>query len=273
MGGATMTQRLDMSGYRPFREMATTCRCRPIKPKEVVWLDYESPPFIKGQFRSRQIGRADVPRVAELWRHAYPEVYGSPHEFILFPEEYESLVALKDTWEEDCRRKRFCIPVVEEIATGRLVGAALLAKEDKNLQVEITLFGVHPDYRERGITYGLGFTTSRMIEKSGAEYLTTFLETWHDITQKAVIRGGWRIAGIFPGNFTRWKGGQQEYRGCAVHCYRYVGEAEEYATRPEEWTLAPEVRELWECLERINRKIQEKSRGPDREAIRKLLFE
>ena len=34
------------------------------------------------------MSRLDIEAAAELWRHAYPEIYGSSHDFMLHPEEY-----------------------------------------------------------------------------------------------------------------------------------------------------------------------------------------
>jgi len=41
-----------------------------------------------------------------------------------------------------------------------------------------------------------------------------------------------------------------------VHFYQFVGEGENYATKSEEWHLAPEAKEVWEVLERVNREIE-----------------
>jgi hypothetical protein len=38
--------------------------------------------------------------------------------------------------------------VVQETATGRLAAASLMAKYDRNLQIEWTFAGTHPDYRQ-----------------------------------------------------------------------------------------------------------------------------
>jgi hypothetical protein len=95
---------------------------------------------------------------------------------------------------------------------------------------------------------------------SGAEYRTTFLETWHTITQAETLKmeKGWRVGGIFPGNFTRRAGGQQEYRAGEVYMFRFINEGDKYATKPEEWHLHPELRRLWEALEAFNRRLTEK---------------
>ncbi|MFQ6051261.1 MAG: hypothetical protein ACE5K4_06165 [Candidatus Hydrothermarchaeota archaeon] len=264
--------KLDMSKYRPFKEMGKTCKTRKIRDKRVIWPDFSSKPFFKGKYRVRMIGRDDVEEVAELWRQSYPEIYGSPYEFILFPEEYEEKVALKETWERDRINKKHCMPVVEEIETRKLVTVAMLTKEDKNLEIEYSMLGTHPDYREKRITYGLGWAIREKIEESGAEYITAFLETWHDITQMMALRGGMKIAGIFPGRFTRWQGNQREYRGCVVYVYSFIGQGEDYSTKPDEWVLYPEVRELWEEIEKINQKIQEKIEKIDPERIREYLL-
>ncbi|MDH3851469.1 MAG: hypothetical protein OEV09_10475, partial [Deltaproteobacteria bacterium] len=63
-------------------------------------------------------------------------------------------------------------------------------------------------------------------------------------------------------NFVRWKDTDQEYRGCTIHCYYFLANVEEYATRPDEWSLAPEFKELWEVMQRINKKIAKEGNIP-----------
>ena len=144
--------------------------------------------------------------------------------------------------------------------TFRLAAATLMTKFDQNLQIEYTFAGTHPDYRRLGLMGALGRVMDRLVRASGAEYLTTFLETWHTITQEETFKRGrgWQVAGIFPGNFTRWAGDQQEYRACEVHLYQFVNEGEKYATRPEEWQLHPELQALWDLLETINARLGRK---------------
>jgi hypothetical protein len=246
---------LDMSPYRPYRDMGQSCRTRPIRDKVVRWARPESRESREGSFVGRVLARADCAAAAELWRQAYPEVYGSSHNFMLFPEDYEDRMALAETWEEDSITKPHCMLVIEEKATGRLAAASLMTKFDHNLQIEWTFAGTHPDYRQMGLMGLLGSMMEWVSRASGAEYLTTFLETWHTITQAETLKRemGWRLAGIFPGNFTRWTKGQEEYRACEVHMYRFINDGEKYATRPEEWHLHPGLQQLWEALEAFNR--------------------
>ncbi len=250
---------LDMSSYRPFRAMGQSCRTRPIREKTVRWIKPEPRESRDGRFVGRPLARADLETAAELWRQAYPELYGSSHDFMLYPEDYQARMALVETWEEDSLTKPCCMLVAQEKATGRLAAASLMTKIDQNLQIEWTFAGTHPDYRQLGLMALLGDLMDRMSAVSGAEYLTTFLETWHTITQAETLKivKGWRVAGIFPGNFTRWAGGQQKYRACEIHMYRFINEGESFATQPAEWQLHPDLQRLWEALAAFNRRVTE----------------
>lgn len=246
----------------PYREMATTCKTRPTKEKKVVWKRFESEPFDDGRFQVKVLSKKLIDSAASLFRKAYPEIYGSPHEFVLIPERYEGFIALDEDWKEDSRSRVCCMPVVVELETERVVAATMLTKIEKNLQLEFTFAATLPEYRLKDIMLNLRVVTWKTALASGAEYLTTFVETWHDITQKWCIKDGWQVAGIFPGNFVRWKDPDQEYRGCTIHCYYFLHDAEEYATKPDEWSLAPEFKELWQVMDRINKKIAKKGNIP-----------
>ena len=249
--------KMDLRESRPYEKMGHSCRTREPVEKRITWSIPAVGPFGDNLHKVGVLRKDLVESAAELWRRAYPEVYGSPHEFLLDPNQYEPLIAMRETWEEDSRNKVYCMSVVEEVATGKVIGATLLTKFEGNLQVEFSFAATHPDYRRRDLTDELRRFTRIIALDSGAEYFTTFCETWHDITQNWCIKGGWKIAGIFPGNFIRWNGEGEEYRGCTVHFYKFVGKGARCATRPEEWRLAPEVREVWEAMEQVNQKIED----------------
>jgi len=249
--------KMDLTKSQPYQKMGDTCRTREPAEKRIRWIFPEKDSFGDNLYKVGVLREDLVESAAELWRVSYPEVYGSPHEFLLDPNQYQSLVAMKDSWEQDSLKTIHCMPVVEEAATGKVIGATLLTKFEGNLQVEFSFAATHPGYRRRDLTDELRRFTRIIALDSGAEYFTTFCETWHDITQNWCIKDGWKIAGIFPGNFIRWNGEDEEYRGCTVHFYKFVNEGAQYATRPEEWRLAPEVREVWEVLEQVNQKIED----------------
>ena len=85
---------------KPYRKMGATCRTRPPLPKRIQWT---KPPSAAGNstYRIGVLRRELVPSAVVLWRKAYPEVCGSPHEFLLDPERYEALLAFEDDWEQD----------------------------------------------------------------------------------------------------------------------------------------------------------------------------
>ena len=253
---------LQMDSYKPYAKMGKTCEARDISEKKVIWPDIDREIF-HGKFRIRPIYKKDLDKVVELWKMSYPEVYGSSYEWILSPNEYEKYVALKDSWEHDSVNKKHAMIAIEEIETGNLATITLFTKDDKNLHIEVTFGGMHPDYR-KGKTgtrlWSEGIAVVEWAESSGAEYITMFCETWHNISQYLALKQiGYKIAGIFPGQFTRWQGGQREYRGCEVHFYKFVGDGEKYVTKPEEWRLIPEVKKLWEVLEEINKESDDKA--------------
>ena len=69
----------------PYREMATTCMTRPITEKKIVWKRFESELFEKERFQAKVLSGRFINSAASVFRKAYPEVYGSPHEFVLMP--------------------------------------------------------------------------------------------------------------------------------------------------------------------------------------------
>ncbi len=252
---------IDMTAYRPYKKIGTSCALRKIGPKQVIWPLIEHTDAENPNFRLRVITRKDVEAVAELWRASYPEVYGSIHEWILHPEAYEGRVAFFEDWKEHCVTRPHAVMVGEDLQANKVVMASIYTKWDENLQIEASFIAIHPDFRKGRISTSIWSNLAsfyKWLEDSGAEYVTVFCETWHNITQYIWFkRLGWKIAGIFPGNFTRWAGGQQEYRGCTVHFYRFLNEGARYATLPEEWDLLPEVKELWGYLEKINAQSRE----------------
>lgn len=249
-----------ISDYKPFSEMGNSCEKRRIEQKKIVWPNFEEK-ILGGQFegtiRAKTIGRNDIEEAAQFWRTSYPEVFGSHQEWFLFPEKYEENVVLMDDLESDRHKKKCWMPVLEDIETGNIAAAVLFTKEDKNLQIEASFFAIHPDYRKgaNGNKFWIAtFDFWKQLESTGAEYIVAFCETWHSITQFLITKKmGFKIAGIFPGNITRWYGENMEYRGCAVYVYKFLGDAQKYITKPEEWNLTPEVRKLWNVLEEINK--------------------
>ena len=137
----------DLGKSRPYRKMATSCRTRVPHEKRVTWTKIESEPFRNGKYQVRPLRRELIQSAAELWCAAYPELSGSPHEFLLDPEQYEMLVALEDRWEQDSANKVYCMTVVEKLEAREVISATLLTKFEKNLQIEYSFAATHPEYK------------------------------------------------------------------------------------------------------------------------------
>ncbi|MGA7878416.1 MAG: hypothetical protein WCA08_22340 [Desulfoferrobacter sp.] len=248
--------KMNISERHPYSVMGSTCLTREPVEKRITWT-IPLGRFGNDMYRVRVLSRDLLKSAAELWRASYPEVSGSPHEFLLNADHYESLVAMEDTWQEDSRSKIYCMPVVEEISTGKIVGATLLTKYEGNLQIELSFVAMHPDYTRENFIGELRRFTRIIALDSGAEYFTSFCDTWYNTTQNFCIEGGWKIAGISPGNFIRRNDDGEEYRGCTVHFYKFINKGDQYSTKPEEWRLVPEVEKIWKAIEEVNRKIEQ----------------
>ncbi len=256
-------KKINMGKYSPYKKLGKTIT-REIKDKIVIWPYYEQT-WKSGEISIRILEKKDVDEVAELWRMCYGELYGSSlkYEWVLYSERYETYVAFKENWKENSQHKNFCMIVYEDTVNHRIFGAWALWKENKNLQIEFSLGVVHPENRkgESGVKMvSIANDIIKVLEKeSGAEYLSAFCETWQNIAQFLCFKQwGFKVAGIFPGQFTRWNGGQSEYRACEVHFYKFLGDTEKYVTKPEEWELLPEFKKLWNVLEEINKSSTEK---------------
>ena len=259
-----MLKKLDMNGVKPFRKMDKTVKTREINDKRVTW------PFIEktygnNEIQLRVIEKKDISEVSELWKKCYGELYGSSlkYDWVLYPERYEETVALRENWETDKIEKNFCMVVWENVNVKKIVGAWALWKDDRNLQIEFSIGIADPDFKKEKNRETSLIVRSKdfinLIEKeSGAEYLTSFCETWHNKTQYLCFKQwGFKIAGIFPGQYTRWNGDQNEYRGCEVHFYKFLGDCEKYITKFEEWSILPEFKKIWDALEEVNKLSEE----------------
>ncbi len=254
-----MFDELDMQNYKPFKKFSYRLNTRDIKEKKVTWpyFKMERPEF---GLMGRLLEKKDIPIIAEMWRKNYCELYGSSnmYSWVLYPNKYEENVAFAETWEKDRNEKEFCMFIAEDIKNSKITSCFCLKKDDLNLHIELSLGMVAPEYRSGKKGFNIVILADdflRLIEKeAGAEYITCFCETWQKMSQSIALKHwGMKIAGIFPGQYTRYNGDNQEYRGCTVHFYKFINEAEKFVSKPEEFKLIPETKEVWDLLENLNK--------------------
>ncbi|UCB51037.1 MAG: hypothetical protein JSW56_09355 [Deltaproteobacteria bacterium] len=239
---------------RPYRKMARTCRTRPIDKARLEWPPLPPLTAELAELRWDFLSENEMPLIADLWKEGYPELMGSSFDFLFHPERYKGKILLRENYEQDRRDRDRCMFRWEK--GGKIVGAMMLTKWDENRQVELTIGTVLPRYRKVGGIFIHGFPiVMDWLQRSGAEYLTAFCETWHDLSQRLLEANGFKICGIFPGQHVRWTSGNRQYRGCTVHYYRFIGQGAEYVTHPEEWRLSERASRVWEVLAKMNGSI------------------
>ena len=121
-------KQIDMTPYQPYRKMGQSCELREIGGKKIVWPMIENMDPGDTDFRLRAIRRTDLEAVAELWRISYPEVYGSVHEWILDPTEYEKRVAFAENWAEHAATRPHAVMVGEDARSDRIVMSSIYTK-------------------------------------------------------------------------------------------------------------------------------------------------
>lgn len=231
--------------------MGRTCRTRPVEAARLEWPPL--PPLtaelqgIEWEFVSEK----ELPLIADIWKRGYPELMGSTLDFIFHPRMYKGNILLRENYQQDRYDRARCMFRWEK--GGEILGAMMLTKWDENRQVELTIGTVLPQHRKVEGIFLEGFPlVMNWLQGTGAEYLTAFCDTWHDLSQRLLEANGFEICGIFPGQYVRWASGNRHYRGCTVHYYRFIGEGAEYATHPKEWSLSERATQLWKVLAKLN---------------------
>lgn len=236
---------------RPYREMGKTCKTRPIKTVRLEWVPM---PPLEDEFPGHTwnfVSEKEADAVAKVWKTGYPELTGTTLDFIFRPEKYAAKVLLAETYETDRLEREYCMFRCEN--GEEIIAAMLLRKDDTNRMIELTIGTILPHQRNVQGMFVRGFPkVVEWLKHTGAEYLTSFCETWHDLSQRLLEANGFKLCGIFPGQLVRWTSGDRLYRGCTVQYYKFIGEGAEFAAKREEWSLSPRAGRLWKTLEELN---------------------
>ena len=244
---------LNLSEYQPYKKMGQSCQLKNIADFQVNWPKLATANNLKkNDLLMRYMCENDIDEVVELWKNVYPEAYGSTHQFVFDPQWYDGNVLFDENWKADAKKKKYAIILLEDLKESQLVGILLMTKSDQNLQVELTMGGLHSEFREKKVFYPFFKNILDTISATEVELITVFAETWHNKTQELMDNHGFKIWGIFPGNMVRWSHGQKCYRACEVHYYKFVNDGEGYATGFDEWVLSDKSKKLWQVLEELN---------------------
>ena len=127
-----------------------------------------------------------------------------------------------------------------------------MTKWDQNLQVELTMGGLHSAFRNKKVFYPFFKNILDTISTTEVELITVFAETWHSKTQDLMDHHGFKIWGIFPGHMIRRSHDLKCYRACEVHYFMFINNGENFATGVDEWELSEKSKKLWQALQKIN---------------------
>jgi len=244
---------LDLSACQPYKKMGHSCQLKDIDKFYVHWPKLTTAGNLTNyDLIMRYIRANDIDAVVELWKNVYPEVYGSTHQFVFDRQWYEGNVLYDENWKADAKKKKYAIILLEDLKERQLVGILLMTKWDQNLQIELTMGGLHSAFRQKNVFYPFFKNILDAISTSEVELITVFAETWHRKTQDLMDFYGFKIWGIFPGNVVRWSHDQKCYRACEVHYYKFVNDGERYATGFDEWVLSKKSKKLWQLLVKLN---------------------
>jgi hypothetical protein len=244
---------LNLSDYQPYKPMGQSCQLKDIKEFHIHWPELETTTNLKnGDIILRYMKGNEIDKVVQLWKNVYPEVYGSTHQFVFDSQWYGDNNLFNENWKTDKKEKKYAIILLENLKESQLVGILLMTKLDQNLQVELTMGGLHSEFREQELFYPFFKSILDFISKTEAELITVFAETWHKKTQELMDHHGFKIWDLFPWNMIRWSRDQKCYRACEVHYYKFINDGEKYATRFDEWALSEKSSKLWRVLEKLN---------------------
>ncbi len=244
---------LDLSESQPYKTMGQSCQLKDITEFHVSWPKLVTAADLKdSDFIWRYMYVNDIERVVELWKNVYPEAYGSTHQFVFDPQWYKGNVLFGENWETEAKKNKYAIILLEDLKEDQLAGILLMTKFDQNLQVELTMGGIHSNFRKKQVFYPFFKNILDSFLKTEVELITVFCETWHKKTQELMDYYGFKIWGISPGNMVRWSHEQKCYRACEVHYYKFVNDGEKYSTCFDEWVLSDKSNKLWQVLEKLN---------------------
>lgn len=248
-----MTVKLNVSGLTPYNKMGASCQLKDIAEFRVLWPKLTTASNLsKKELVMRYMRGNDIDAVIELWKDVYPEAYGSTHQIVFDPQWYDGNVLFDENWATDAKDKQHAIILMEDLKADRLFGILLMTKWDQNLQVELTMGGLHSEFREKQVFYPFFQNILNSFSNTEVELLTVLAETWHKKTQELMDAHGFKIWGVFPGQMVRWSSDQKCYRACEVHYYKFINDGEKYASTFDEWVLSEKSAKLWRCLEKLN---------------------
>ncbi|NBD35421.1 MAG: GNAT family N-acetyltransferase [Chloroflexi bacterium] len=207
----------------------------------IDWLPFEPREVVDGQFviREAQNNEHDLAGAAEAYRTGFPVIRGTELE-ILFKAEGFPLILGQD---EQFNQGDYFMLLAEEIATGKIAGAAIIRMLKRQRNGEFVALTVHADFQGNGLGREIQTACDQYFERCGVEMAFVFLATEHPVTQRFSFEQGFHPVGIFHGYYRVWSGKDDlARRANCVLAQKFYGGAEKMC--PTEMVLLPQAERL-----------------------------
>ena len=221
-----------MSKYQPFK-VYKGLETRRIKDKNIKWAEFERKSY--GNYIKRAIKEdaEEFGKTADLFRRAFPELYGNVYDFLLYPERYPIVLGegrnfLTGEW----------YMTVTEYEND-IVAAEIYKMFPQNMTIELAVGATDPRHRGRGLQRFSVKEVDRFVERCGAEYAYAACVVYHKASQDNLLEVGYRVEGITPGFISHWMKGDEYYRAPHVWMGKFYNGAERMVPDEKEWIMIP----------------------------------
>jgi hypothetical protein len=232
---------IDPSKLKPFRTY-NGIELRKLSDREISWKPFVPREILGGHYIVRSLRDNDDEFInsATLWQRGFPEIYGGPYDFLLYPEKYRDIFG----YGKDFLEGEWFSFVVEY--DDDLVGSVLLHMDRKNMSIGWSLATVDPLHRHKHLFRPIVQITDEVTNNSGAEYAYIYGATFHEFSQILALENGFTIRGIIPGFILAWIKDDRYYRHPVVYMDKFYNGGEKMSTR--EMRLVPHAKELWDLM-------------------------
>ena len=213
-----------------------------------VWPDFEEINIIGKRYSLRLLReeKSEFKAYADLWKKAYPSLYGGMVNFFLYPHNYPRLFGEKELFQKNL----FAAFIFQDNKAKKIFGGAILLLDIPNRSAQGVIMAVLPEYRKKVSTgkflYKFIENYDRFIEKSGAEYAWVGAVTTHTTTQKLLKHVNYKVRGIIPGMSLTAINKKNYLRENYVYMDKFYNRGEK--KKAQKMKLIPEAEKLWNSI-------------------------
>ena len=160
------------------------------------------------EYKWNFISEKEIPAVVEFWTLSYPELKGSPLDFIFELKKYKGKILIHEYYDSECYGRDYCMIRLKK--NGEIMASIMLTKWDKNRQVELTIGATIPNNRKTSqlyLNYLLRYRTEeelRFYSPSSADCALIFsIQSHSSLTSGSRFHSSGRFVKFFPSFINR----------------------------------------------------------------------